>query len=74
MGHFSFIAYIRMLLIGGEGRNPATEDEKLRGADLWVEFIKFARTQRGPYFSPVGGREEEKLLRLACKLFPLTAA
>ena len=70
MEHFPFIAYMRMLLLGGADEAAATEGEKLRGAAVWAEFIKFVRARRGPYYSPVGGRTDGKLLRLACKLFP----
>ena len=59
-----------MLLLGGADEAAATEGEKLRGAAVWGEFIKFVRARRGPYFSPTGGRTEDKLLRLARKLFP----
>ena len=59
-----------ILLLGGSDETAATEGEKLRGAAVWAEFIKFARARRGPYFSPTAGRTDDKLLRLACKLFP----
>ena len=70
MEHLSLIAYITTPLLGGEDEAAAAEDAKLRGADVWGEFIKFARPRRGPYLSQVRGWGDAKLLRVACKLHP----